>query len=163
MLDVRRDDAARIDALEPHSGQIAGMGFEVPPRDAVLRADDHGVWSEEGTKRRRQSREGMRLDAQEHDVRRANRGEVSGDLRPHLPVPVRFTDHAQAVGLHGGQVRASCEEHDLGPGPGQLRPEVATDRPGAGDDDLHAGGVNASATTRRWILPVAVRGMVSVM
>ena len=50
------------------------------------------------------------------------------------------------------------------PARASLRAEIAADRAGAGDDDLHcAVGAKAWATMRRWILPVAVRGIASVM
>jgi hypothetical protein len=45
-----------------------------------------------------------------------------------------------------------------------VRADVSADRSGADDDDLHeAFGEKACATMRRWILPVAVRGIVCVM
>ena len=103
----------------------------------------------------------MRLDAEEDDVGRADRGEVAGRLRSDLEVAV-WTDDAQAAGLHRLQVRAAREQHDVGARAGEPRADVAADRPGAGDDDPHT-WENAWATTRRWILPVAVRGMASVM
>ena len=62
------------------------------------------------------------------------------------------------------QMRSAREQDDVGAGAREPRADVAADRAGAGDDDSHdVFGVNASATTRRWILPVAVRGMASVM
>ena len=45
-LDRRRDDAARIDALEAQPFQLAADALKIPPRDAVLRADDDGVRTE---------------------------------------------------------------------------------------------------------------------
>jgi hypothetical protein len=43
------------------------------------------------------------------------------------------------------------------------RADVAADGTGTGNDDLHEAFENAFATTPRWILPVAVRGIVVVM
>ena len=48
-LDRRGDDAAGIDALETQPVELAADALEVPPRDAVLRADDDGVGTEERT------------------------------------------------------------------------------------------------------------------
>ena len=72
-LDRRRDDAARIDALEPQPVELAAMALEVPPRDAVLRADDDRVGTEERPQLRRQRGQAVRLHAEEDDVGRANR------------------------------------------------------------------------------------------
>ena len=62
-LDGRGDDAARIDALEPQPVELAAVALEVPPRDAVLRADDDGVGTEERTQLRRERGQAVRLDA----------------------------------------------------------------------------------------------------
>ena len=83
------DHAARIDALEPQPVQLAADALEVPPRDAVLRADDDGVGAEAAARAPAPARSGVRLDAEEHDVGRADRREVAGDRRPHLEVAVR--------------------------------------------------------------------------
>jgi len=40
--------------------------------------------------------------------------------------------------------------------------EKAAGRPGADDRELHS-SLNDAATERRWILPVAVRGILSTM
>ena len=72
-LDRRGDDAARIDALEPQAVELTAVALEVPPRDAVLRADDDGVRAEERAQRRRQRGQAVRLDAEKDDVGRADR------------------------------------------------------------------------------------------
>ena len=89
--------------------------LEVPPRDAVLRADDDGVGTEERCELRRERRQAVRLDAEEYDVGLSDRRKIAGDLRPHLEVAVRAR-HAQPVLLHGAQVRTAREQHDSTPG-----------------------------------------------
>jgi hypothetical protein len=62
-------------------------------------------------------------------------------------------------------VRAAREQDDVGPGLGQPGADVAADGAGAGDDEppsRPAAGV-VLRDDARWILPVAVRGMASVM
>ena len=113
-LDGRGDDAARIDALEPQPVELAADALEVPPRDAVLRADDDGVGTEERRELRRERGQAVRLDAEEHDVgrcRSSTRSPVT--VRPDLEVAVRAR-HAQAALLHRPQVRAAREQHDVG-------------------------------------------------
>ena len=72
-LDRRGDDAARIDALETQPVELAAVVLEVPPRDAVLCADDDGVGTEERPQLRRERGQAVRLDAEEDDVGRADR------------------------------------------------------------------------------------------
>src|SRR5262249_22509625 len=67
-LDGRGDDAARIDALEPDAFELAAEAVKIPPRDAVLRADDDRVGTEERAKRRSECGQTVRLDAEKHDV-----------------------------------------------------------------------------------------------
>ena len=89
--------------------------------------------------------------------------EIAGDLRLHLEIAVR-ADHAQAALLHRAQMRAAGEQDDVGAGLREPRADVAADGARAGDDDSHDAFCEyAFATTPRWILPVAVRGMASVM
>ena len=83
-LDGRGDDAARIDALEAQPVELAAMALEIPPRDAVLRADDDGVRAEERRQLRRERGQAVRLHAENDDVGRADRGEIAGD-RPASP------------------------------------------------------------------------------
>ena len=144
-LDRRGDDAARIDALEPQPVELAAVALEVPPRDAVLRADDHRVRAEERSQLRRQRRSGVRLDAEEHDVGRADRREIAG--RPAASTsksPSGLVD-AQPALLHRPQMRPAGEQRRRRRRRGQPRADVAADRAGAGDDDSHeAAFANAS-------------------
>ena len=162
-LDGRRDHAARIDTLEPETVELAAEILEVPPGDPVLRADDDRVRPEERGERGRNRREAVRLHAEKDDVGVTDGRDVRRQLRPHLEVAVGAA-HLQAAVLHRAQVRSARDQHDVGADTRQLRADVPADRAGSDDDDLHeALGAKACATIRRWILPVAVRGIVSVM
>src|SRR6267378_4058674 len=65
--------------------------------------------------------------------------------------------------LHRGEVRTPRDEDHVLAAARQVRSEQAADRAGADDRDGHGRGFNSSATDRRWILPVAVRGICSTM
>ncbi len=111
----------------------------------------------------------MRLDAEEDDVGGADRRQVAGDLRPDFEVALGAR-HPQPARLHRLQVRTACEQHDISAGSCELGADVAAYRARPGNDNPHAVcgthvvcGAKACATTRRWILPVAVRGMAVVM
>src|SRR5438876_603445 len=137
-FDRRRDDAAGIDALEPQTVQRAADSLEVPPRNAVLRGHDDGVRTEQRTERRRDGRQTVRLDAEDDDVRRADRVQIAGHFRPDVKIPFG-AEHAKAPLAHGLQVRTAREQHDVGTGARQPRADVPADRAGARDDDLHDG------------------------
>ena len=105
----------------------------------------------------------MRLDAEDDDVGAADGVQVAGRFRLHLEVAVG-ADDAQAACLHRREMRASGEEHDVGAYLREPRADVAADRAGADDRDSHeAFCLYVLATTPRWTLPVAVRGIASVM
>ena len=148
-LDARGDDAARIDALEPKAVQLARMTLEVPPRDPVLRADDDRVRPEERPDLRRKAGKAVRLDAEKDHVGGADRSQIPRDLGPDLEVAVG-ADDAQAALPHGAEMRAACEQHDVGANPREPRADVSADRAGARDDDPHEASCEyASATIRR--------------
>ena len=81
VLDGAGDDAAGIDPLQPQVVQLAADALEVPPRDAVLGADDDGVGSEQRRERRRQRGQRVGLHAEDDDVGVADRRQVAGDRR----------------------------------------------------------------------------------
>ena len=100
--------------------ELAADTLKVPPRDAVLSADDDGVGAEERPKLGSQRRQAVRLDAEQHDVGLADGVQIAGDLRLHLEIPVG-ADHAEAALAHGLQVRTAREEDDVGAGNGVRR------------------------------------------
>jgi hypothetical protein len=57
---------------------------------------------------------------------------------------------------------AAGDHDDLLARPRQVGAQEAAGRPGADDREPHR-SLNDSATVRRWILPVAVRGILSTM
>src|SRR5258706_11090725 len=75
--------------------------------------------------------------------------------------------HADAVVAHRRQVRAPRDERDVCSAAGQRGTHIRADGPGAEHGELHGWAgpsvlvVTCSATRRRWILPVAVRGISS--
>ena len=136
-LDGRGDDAARIDALEAQPVELAAVLLEVPPRNAVLRADDDRVRAEERTQLRRQRGQAVRLDAEEDDVglcRSSARSPVTCGCTSKSPSGLV---DAQAALLHRPQMRPAREQHDVRARARQPRADVAADRAGAGDDDSH--------------------------
>ena len=73
-------------------------------------------------------------------------------------------EHANAALLHGAQVRAAREERDVLAGSRHARADVGADRAGAGNQEFHFfAPASVAATTPRWILPVAVRGIAVTM
>ncbi len=84
-----RDDAAGIDAFEPEAVELAAEVLEIPPRDAVLRADDDRVRAEQRRQRRRQTGQRVRLDAEKDDVGLADAREIAGDLARLRFAPAR--------------------------------------------------------------------------
>ena len=92
-----------------------------------------------------------------------DRAQLSDRLRLDIEVPVR-ADDAKPRLLHRAQMWSPREQDDVGAGFRKARADLPADRPGPGDRDSHdAVGMYAFATAPRWILPVAVRGMASVM
>jgi hypothetical protein len=162
-LDRLRDHAARIHSLEMQTVQFAWVMLKVPPRDAVLRADHDRVRSQQWPELGRKSRQTVRLHAEHHDVRMADRVQVADNFRFDFEVAVR-ADDAESFLLHRAQVRATGEQHDICTRFREARADVSANGAGPRNRNPHeAFWAYAFATTPRWILPVAVRGMASVM
>ena len=105
----------------------------------------------------------MRLHAEEHDVGPADLAQVADDPRFDFKIAVR-ADDPQPFFLHRPEVRPAGEQHDVTTGFRQARADIAAHGARSRDRNSHeAAGVYAFATTPRWILPVAVRGIASVM
>jgi hypothetical protein len=114
---------------------------------------------------RRERRQAVRLDTQHDDVGATDGGQIAGDFWPDFEIAER-ADHAQPALLHGAEMWTAREQQHVSPCPGQHRADVTADRAGAGDDEVHdalALCLNDFAIAPRCILPVAVRGSVSVM
>src|SRR5205085_11782643 len=143
------DDAAWIDALEAKSVELAAVVLEVPPWNAVLRADDHGVGPEERAQLRGQRGEAVRFHAEKHDVGGTDRAKIGGDVRSDVEVSFRTPD-AQSALLHRAQMRTAGKQHDIGAGTRETRADIAANGAGAGNDDSHDAFCEYTwATTRR--------------
>ena len=136
-LDRLRDRAARVHVLEVQAVQIARVVLEVPPGDAVLRADDRGAGIQQRPELRRQRGDAVRLYAENDDVRPADRVQIAGYLRLDLEVAVG-THNPEPAFVHRPQVRSAREQHDVGARPGEARADVSAD--GAGSDDRNPHG-----------------------
>ena len=89
--------------------------------------------------------------------------QLSDRLRLDIEVPVR-ADDAKPRLLHRAQMWPTREQDDVGARFRKARADVPADGTGPGDRDSHDAVCEyAFATAPRWILPVAVRGMASVM
>ena len=135
-LDGRRDHAAWIDALEPKALELAAITVEIPPRHAVLRADDGRVGAQQRCQLRRERRQTVSFHAEKNDIGRPDRREIAGHPRLHLEIAVR-ADDAQPALLHRAQMRTAREQNDIGTHLCQPRADIAANRAGAGDDDPH--------------------------
>src|SRR5258708_2955254 len=125
-----------IDAFQVGACVVARGGLEVPPGDAVLRADDRGVLTDERRHLGRELRQSMGLYAEKNDVHRPGFRDVANDARMHFEVAVR-ADYAQAAFLHGPQVRTACEQGDIVGGARQAGSDVSSDGACAGDQEFH--------------------------
>src|SRR5262245_13186677 len=104
----------------------------------------------------------MRRHTEKYDIGLPNRGEVAGSPRFHFEVAVGADDTQPAL-LHRPKVWTARKEDDVRPRLREPGADVSADGSRADDDEFHDAFAKAFATTPRWILPVAVRGMVSVM
>ena len=155
------DGAARVDPLEAEPLEVAAEALEEPPRHAVLHAHHDGVGAEQGGQARGELGQAVGLDAEEDDVGRPEPLEAVGHGRPDLEVPVRRAD-ANPPLRERTQLGAAGEERHVLAGARQPGAHVGADRARAHDQRSHRpGSASAAATARRWIFPVAVRGIVS--
>jgi hypothetical protein len=157
------DHATGIHALQLQAGKFARTGLEIPPGHAVLRADDCGIGRNQRRDSRRELRQAMRFHAEEDDVHGPGFGEVADDSGP-LDKIAFGANYADAALLHGTQVRAAGEERNLFAGPRHAGTNVGAYRTSAGNQELQPfAPTTVAATTPRWILPVAVRGIAVTM
>src|SRR5215469_4973906 len=111
----------------------------------------------------REIRQAMCLHAEEYDVGIACLLQVIHDLRPDDEVIIRRLD-ANSILFHRAIVRSARKENNFPALAGYQRANVSAYRAGSGDDGLHFDSpLKAAATALRWILPVAVRGIVSTI
>jgi hypothetical protein len=147
-LDGARDGAARIDPFETGALERPAVTLEEPPRNAVLCADHDRLGPEQRRQPRRQVRQAVSLDAEKHDVGRADGCQIARHRRVDLEIAIG-AEHPQAPGFHGPQVGAAREQRHVVSGARQAGADVAADCPGAGNDDVHDGSPAYAAATRR--------------
>src|SRR3569832_1757943 len=127
---------AGIDALQRRSLVSTTVLVEVPIGNAVDRRDDAGVRPDQGLHRIDRTGDGMCLQTDDDEVLRAKFGRGIGAAR---------TNHAlligdlklQPIGAHRRQVRAAGDQTDVGAGTHELDPEIAAERTGAVNANLH--------------------------
>lgn len=78
----------------------------------------------------------MRLQANDHKILRPKFGGIVGAARPHHVLLVSDQQFESAL-AHRGKMRAAGNEADVGARARKLHTEIATDRAGAVDTDLH--------------------------
>src|SRR5579864_6868292 len=110
--------------------------LEVPPRYAVLGADNRGVFADHRFHLLRNLGYPVRLDADEDDIYGTGFSEITHDSRVDFKVEVGTKD-PQAAFLHRSQVRAARVERDILAGASHQRADVAADRTGACDQGAH--------------------------
>src|SRR5688572_3815268 len=98
-LDGRRDDPSWIDAFETQAVELATVVLEVPPRDAILCADDERFWALERTKVRRQAHQAVSFHHKKNDIRGGDLRESGAELWLDLDVTIG-ADHSKAAHLH---------------------------------------------------------------
>ena len=77
------------------------------------------------------------LDAEQHDIDRADLGGIVGRLRRHQMGVAARALNFQAIALHGGEMRAARDEGDVGARLGQRRAKPASDAAGADNRNTH--------------------------
>src|SRR6266699_2332155 len=160
-VDDTSDLATGVDGVQMNALELSTVPLEVPPWDAVLRADHSGPGTQVRRHPRRHRRKAVGFERHEDGVGVAHRCEVVGRFDRDGPIPMGVDD-AKARLLHRLQVRAAGDQHDVDAGACEARAEETADGPRAQHTDPHS-GKNWSATNRRWTLPVGVRGIESTM
>jgi hypothetical protein len=115
---------------------LSAPSLKEPPGDAVLRAYDGGVWTEDGFELRGELREAVGFYAEEDDVHWADIFEIRSNFWMRFEIAID-TLHANAMLLHRAQVRAAGEERDILAGTGHARSHVGADCAGTGDEEFH--------------------------
>ena len=89
------------EALEADVGELGRLAeLKIPPGNAILGADDAGVFAEKRQNLRNELAEAVRLYAEEDDVNRASIGEIFDDARVRLVLTVLGAEDPDAALLH---------------------------------------------------------------
>ena len=133
--------SAGIDAFQDRTFVRAAVLVEVPVGNAIDRGDDARVRPEQRLHRFDHAGDGMRLQADDDEILRPEFGWIVGAARMHHVLLVA-DQKLEAVGAHGGEMRAARHQADIGAGPRELHSEITTDCAGAVNTDFH--GVSVS-------------------
>lgn len=114
------------------------MSVEIPPGDAVLGGDHRGVLLEQRCHQRPARRVGIRLEAEEHIVDRADVLGPVGGVHPCGEITAR-AEHPYSVLSHGREMRPAGDEMNVGTRPVEGGSDIGADRSGADDCDFHVG------------------------
>ena len=133
------DDVARIGLRHPAAVLGAAMAGVVPPGDAVGDEDHRRIRPQQRPDGAGDAAQRRHLGADHHRILRgrARPGRRPGAGRTCMSPSGGADD--QPLRLHGGEVGAARDDGQIGPALGQAAGEVAADRAGAEDADLHAG------------------------
>src|SRR5205085_248376 len=104
------------------------------------------------------SRQRMRLDAQDDVVLRSRLARVVSAMRTH-DVRLAFADQLQAALAHGGEMRPARDEGHVVAGERELRAHEPADRSRSEDADLHPPRPSFAARPMRCNLPVRPFGI----
>ena len=105
--------------------------------DAVLQRDDRGLGADHRLDGLARALDIPQLDAKQHDIDGADAPGIVGCLGRHeMSVAAAALDF-QPLALHGGKMRAACDECDIRASRRQCRTESSSDTPGADNRNTH--------------------------
>ena len=91
--------SAWIDAFEVQAGELARVRLKIPPRNAILRADNGGVLADQRLDLRRKLRQPVRLHAEEDHVHGPGFRQIANDSWMNFEIAIG-AEHAQPALLH---------------------------------------------------------------
>jgi len=137
-VDVLAERTVGIERVEALAVMRAAVVVEIPPRNAVLHGDDHGVRTDDTVHLARHLFQVVRLQGQDDEVMRAQFGDVVcglGDLGDVFGAVL--PDQLEPVLLDRFQVRPLVDDADFVSGQRQLGAHEAANGPGADHTDFH--------------------------
>ena len=116
--------------------QRTGQMLEIPPGDAVHHEGDRGVGGQQGYDGGGDGRQRRRFHSDEDGILRAQLRRIGRRPDRRMMRAVDRMNH-QTIGLDSAEMSAPGDYRDLRSGPVQARRQVAADRAGAKNADLH--------------------------
>jgi hypothetical protein len=132
---VFAQDFARIEGFQLLAFKFAVVFMEIPPGDAVLHGDDHGVVADQRWHLARHLIEMMRLDRQEDDVLGADLADLVGDPDLGHVFGTIFPNELEAVLPDRLQLRSAGDNRDVLTGKPELDGQHSAD--GASTDNAN--------------------------